>query len=125
LKISPGLTSRKILVLSRLMDIRSLPDAVANVMLGVANELDETAIDHGLVHGSTVTGRAMRFVATGLVVGAMPWVILDFATGGHRRRGDSDSWSEMATDEDDTTISADANPVWWGFLSHGSRPSGR
>lgn len=106
------------------MDIRNLPDAVANVMLGVAHELDETAIDHGLVHGSTITGRAMQFVATGLVVGAMPWVIFDVVTGGQRRRGDRETWSEISTDEDDTGRSPDRNPLWWEFLRQDSRPSG-
>ncbi len=107
------------------MDIRNLPDAVANVMLGVAHELDETAIDHDLVNGSTVTGRAIRFAATSFVVGAMPLVVLDVVTGGPRRRGDRTIWSEMSTDEDDTRHSLDSNPLWWDFLRNSSRPSGR
>jgi hypothetical protein len=94
------------------MDLRNLPDAVANVMLGVAHELDETVIDHDLVNGSTVTGRAMRFVATGLVVGAMPWVALDVITGGLGRRERSESHQA----EEATGRSEDSNPVWWEFL---------
>jgi hypothetical protein len=90
------------------MDIRNLPDAVASTMLGVAHELDETAIDHELVNGSTVTGKAMRLVATSLVLGAIPWIALDVVTGGLGRRADAD--------EDRTQASPDANPVWWEFL---------
>lgn len=124
-RASVGLTSQTDLVPSRPMDIRNLPDAVANVALGIASEIDEQAVDHELVHGSTVTGRAMRFVATSLVVGAMPWVVLDLATGGHHRRGQRTGWSELSTDDDATGVPADSNPVWWEFLPNGLRPAGR
>lgn len=70
------------------MNPLNLADTAACALLGAASELDETAIDHELVHGSTITGRAMRFFATALVVTAIPLVVVDTLTGGHRRRGD-------------------------------------
>lgn len=71
------------------MDIRNLPNTVAEAALALAYELDETAVDHQLVHGSTITGAAVRAAATFLVLGAIPLIALDFATGGHRRRSDT------------------------------------
>lgn len=98
------------------MDPRNFPDAVATVMLGVAHELDETSIDHELVHGPTLTGRAISFVAAGLAIGSMPWVVLDFATGGPHRRRQPVGWCEMSVADDDTGSSRDVNPLWWDFL---------
>lgn len=78
------------------MNPLDLADTAACTLLGAAGELDETAIDHELVHGSTITGRAMRFFATALVVIAIPLVVIDTLTGGHRRRDDRLDRSESA-----------------------------
>lgn len=90
------------------MDLRNLPDAVASTMLGAAHELDETAVDHELVNGSTLTGKAMRLVATGLVIGSIPLVLLDFITGGPGRRGETEVWSQI--DAEDRLPPQDRDP---------------
>jgi hypothetical protein len=96
------------------MDLRNLPDVVADLMLGTAHELDETAIDHELINGSTVTGKALRFVATSLVLGAIPWVLADVIAGGATRRGEINAWHDLSTDYDQRPV--DMDPVWWDFL---------
>jgi hypothetical protein len=68
------------------MNPLDLADAAAVTLLGAASNLDETAIDHELVHGSTIAGGAMRFFATALVVIAMPLVVIDVLAGGPQRR---------------------------------------
>lgn len=105
------LTSRIGVLVSATMDPRNLFDAVASTMLGAAHELDETAVDHELVNGSTITGKAMRVAATALVVGAMPLVLLDFVTGGPRRRGEFESWSQI--DAEDRLPPEDQDPRSW------------
>lgn len=93
------------------MDLRNLLDAVASTMLGAAHELDETAVDHELVNGSTLTGRTMKLIATGLVLGSIPLVLLDFATGGPGRRGEFEKWSQINVE--DRLPPEDRNPRSW------------
>lgn len=107
------------------MDIRDLPHLIGTALLGASYKIDQAAVDLEAARGSSATVWAMRAGVVTATATAVPMIVFDLISGGHRRRSQPDVWvaaTAARRDFNDPAMrhacSRIKDPVWHEFV-HG------